>query len=121
MENQQENFKFIESFMGEINYTPAEEFGTTDNRLTSLSEAGGTQTEYLWWLALVYVSCMPTPLSSRSSTQAFPRLLIVTETSPLCFQTFCLDHRYYYADNMRSDYVGFFFHRTRHGSFFFAC
>ena len=47
---------------------PLEEFATTDNQQTSFSEDSGTHIQCLWWLALVYVSCMPTPLSSCTIT-----------------------------------------------------
>ena len=48
--------------------TPPEEFPTRDNRQTSLTEASGTHTQNLCWLALIYIWCMLTPLSSPTMT-----------------------------------------------------
>ena len=47
---------------------PHDEFSLTNNQQTSLSEVSGTHTQYLWWLAKYYVSCVPTPLSSPTNT-----------------------------------------------------
>ena len=47
-----------------------EQIAPMDNRQTSLPEVSGTHTQYLWWLAKYYVSCMPTPLSSPTIAYA---------------------------------------------------
>ena len=53
----------------ETNFKAAtEEFATTDNRHTSLSEASGTHIQCLWWLALVYVWFILTPLNSPNTS-----------------------------------------------------
>ena len=53
-ENSAKTFKLLKSPNGEITFrATSEEFAPTDNRQTSLSEAIGTHTHYLWWLALV--------------------------------------------------------------------
>ena len=69
-ETQQIFFKFVKNSKGKINFraTPSAPppAGTRQTRLSRLSS---TQSNYLWWLAISYLSCMPTPLRSRTKCQ----------------------------------------------------
>ena len=69
-ETQQKTFKFVKSSKGQINFrAPPSAPPPAGTRQTRLSRLSGTQSNYLWWLAISYLSCMPTPLRSRTTSE----------------------------------------------------
>ena len=56
LEIHQKTVTNVKSPKGEINFrTSPDEFAPTDYRQTSLSDASGVHTKYLWWLTFVFV------------------------------------------------------------------
>ena len=50
------------------------------------SEDSGTHTQSLWWLALVHVSCMPTPFSSNTNTELSKSKVLLKQSGQLDYK-----------------------------------
>ena len=89
-ETQQKTFKFVKSSKGQINFrAPLSAPPPARTRQTRLSRLSGTQSNYLWWLAISYLSCIPTPLRSRTimtDCRALPRSFTHRRHSLHCVQ-----------------------------------